>query len=204
MLVFNVNSYPCHNSCHKMKNFLLLFILTFFVNTFAQCPPEGSSKSARLQALDRLKNRDTAPVKLSPSVSLEHILAPGNDADRFTPDEAGTITGYVIAVKNGGKESCNCDDPKLLDTHIVIGLTAKAKPKDCMIAEITPRWRAKHPQWTTANIRKLIGKPLTLTGWLLYDSEHANASFHTAKRSARCWRATAWEIHPITNIPKLP
>src|SRR3954454_6646560 len=40
----------------------------------------------------------------------------------------------------------------------------------------------------------------TVTGWLLYDAEHENQSAHTAPSNPSDWRATAWEVHPITDI----
>jgi hypothetical protein len=35
---------------------------------------------------------------------------------------------------------------------------------------------------------------------MLFDVEHQNASENTAPGRERNWRATAWEIHPITSI----
>ena len=37
-------------------------------------------------------------------------------------------------------------------------------------------------------------------GWLLYDTHHAAESENNAPGHPDNWRATAWEIHPITNF----
>jgi hypothetical protein len=39
-----------------------------------------------------------------------------------------------------------------------------------------------------------------LEGWLLFDREHAGESENTAPGRAANWRATAWELHPVTKI----
>ena len=39
-----------------------------------------------------------------------------------------------------------------------------------------------------------------LEGWLFYDAEHAKESAHTFKQGSDLWRATAWEIHPVTRV----
>jgi hypothetical protein len=43
-----------------------------------------------------------------------------------------------------------------------------------------------------------------VTGWLLFDAEHANAAANTAPGRPRDWRATAWEVHPITSLEVVP
>ena len=188
---------------YSVKLFLLFFSVVCFAQApknFQNCPPEGDNPSAKLQQLDRLKNRADAPAKIDKKITLSAILAKGSDADHWDPSEGAAVTGYVIEVKNGAKESCNCHNAKLLDTHIVLGLTPDAVAAQCMVVEVTPRWRSVHPEWSTANLKKMIGKRVTISGWLLFDAEHANASANTAKKGAKCWRATAWEIHPICAI----
>ncbi len=90
------------------------------------------------------------------------------------------------------------------DTHIslVLDPTRHGLP---VIVEVTPRWRAmmaaQHVDWSTTALRKqLLGRWARVTGWLLFDYEHANAATNTAPGRPRNWRATAWEIHPITAL----
>jgi hypothetical protein len=35
---------------------------------------------------------------------------------------------------------------------------------------------------------------------MTFDSQHANAAENTNPGGANNWRATAWEIHPVTDI----
>jgi hypothetical protein len=35
-------------------------------------------------------------------------------------------------------------------------------------------------------------------GWLMFDEEHRDESEHSNPGQAGNWRATAWEIHPVT------
>jgi hypothetical protein len=78
-----------------------------------------------------------------------------------------------------------------------------------VIVEVTPRWRAmmaaRGVDWSTRTLRRgYLGRWVRVTGWLLFDAEHANAAENTEPGRARNWRATAWEIHPITSIEVVP
>lgn len=162
----------------------------------APCPPEGDNPNPKLQALDRLKNRTTAATNISPAITLEKILAPGNDSTRWNETDSATITGYVVEVKLGGLESCNCHSKINRDWHIVIGATAKGLPNNCMIVEITPNFPLPG-----LNPKSLLGKKIQVTGHLLYDTEHWAQSDNTAKKGEKLiWRKTAWELHPVTKI----
>lgn len=175
------------------------------------CGPTGDSKEQYVQALDQLKNRVAPPNIISQSITLEEMLQPGDDRIRFRPDEGATITGYVADVLPGGMESCNCHAANLLnrDTHIILVAAQKdaKKRRRHVIVEVTPRVRKFHPGWTTDRLRvALKGKRVTFTGWMFFDEEHAQNSFNTAPRGSvkgntgSVWRATAWEIHPVTDI----
>ena len=74
-----------------------------------------------------------------------------------------------------------------------------------VIVEVTPRWRAimteQGADWSTRALRdRLLGRWIKVTGWMLFDAEHQNESENTAPGRERNWRATAWEVHPITSI----
>lgn len=176
----------------------------------AQCPPQGDARFSPVRALNILKLRMDAPTSsdINPRVTLAAMLKPGNDRDRWRDSEGATITGYVANVKVGGVESVNCHthDPRYRDTHIELTLTPMNDEESRhVIVEVTPQWREKMAargiDWTTKTLRKtLLGRWITVTGWLLFDAEHANAAENTAKPGAHIWRATAWEIHPITEI----
>src|ERR1700691_2364081 len=90
--------------------------------SFGGCPLAGQTTNPALMALNRLKNRTTAPLgtQVNPNISLESVLAPGNDVGRWNASQGAIITGYVVAVKSGGAETVNCKatDPAHTDTHI--------------------------------------------------------------------------------------
>jgi hypothetical protein len=170
----------------------------------------GDARSEAVQALDALKNRFTAPARIDPAVTLDAILAPGDDRDRWSRHMGASVEGYVAEVYVGGVETANCHarDARHRDAHIVIAASpdASAEPQT-MIVEVTPRWRAmmarRGVDWSTRTLQNTICHHwVRVTGWLLFDFEHASRSRNTATRPG-VWRATAWEIHPITSIELL-
>ena len=74
------------------------------------CPMEGDAQSSGVQALNRLKNRYTAPNsdQINPAMTLAAIAAPGNDIGRWKVRDGATITSYAVDVKPGGVETVNC------------------------------------------------------------------------------------------------
>ena len=157
-----------------------------------------------------LKNRTTVPkpADLDSAVTLAALTAPGNDRGRFNTRKAVTITGYVADVKIGGVESVNCHARDAIDRDTHIELTLEPDNADeakHVIAEVMPRWRALLDQqgqnWSTSMLRqKLLGRWVEVTGWLLYDEEHEAEAANTHRGKATVWRATVWEVHPITAL----
>jgi hypothetical protein len=182
----------------------------FFFYPSTTCPLQGSARSYDLQELNRLKNRTNLPAAddIDTNITLETILSPGYDRDRFSSAKAAEVTGYVYKVKSGEKETCNCDseDPDNWDTHIELVLDEHhLKARSRIIIEITPRMRqmmaAKGIDWSTETLKStLTGRWVKVEGWLLFDFEHERQSENTNPAGKRNWRATAWEIHPITSI----
>jgi hypothetical protein len=180
----------------------------------AACPIEGDAKNAQVRVLNPLKRRMTTPAAsdMDDQVTLAAMTAPGDDTSRFDTKRGATIEGYVADVKVGGVESVNCHthDPQYRDTHIELTLDPMhdAEIKH-VIVEVTPQWREQMAKngvdWSTKTLRtKLLGRWIKVTGWLLFDEEHANAAENTNPGGAKNWRATVWEIHPITDLQVLP
>jgi hypothetical protein len=180
------------------------------LSAFHGCPMEGDARSQAVRALNRLKNRYTAPIpdQIDPKITLAAILAPGYDTGRWKVKEGATITGYVYDVKPGGVETVNCHarDWADRDTHIELVLDPmQSGETQRVIVEVTPRWRAimaaRGVDWSTRTLRDhLLGRWVKVTGWMLFDVEHKDQAENTAPGWPRNWRATAWEIHPITAI----
>ena len=177
---------------------------------FNGCGIEGDAHALGVRALDRLKNRYTqpGPEQIDSRITLAAILAPGNDISRWKVKEGAEIVGYVRDVKHGGIESTNCRarDDADRDTHIELVLDPMHSDSSArMIVEVTPRWRymmrERGADWSTRALRdQFLGRWVKVHGWMLFDAEHQRESENTAPERTGNWRATAWEIHPVTSI----
>ncbi len=196
------------------------------MDIYRDCGLQGDARSEKVKILDELKNRYTFPDSndFDRSITIQTILAPGEDRNRFNDHKAVDITGYVYDVKVGGVETCNCHErnPQYRDTHIELvvpqndisegeflyGDKAKYEEKKCVIVEVTPRMREimakKGIDWSTDNLRNTIkGHVVRVKGWLLFDEEHITQAENTDPDNPKDWRATCWEIHPVTSIEVL-
>lgn len=181
------------------------------------CPPEGQTQLASLEALNRLKNRSVGPP---PSVvvgtALEDLVTPdadGDDRDRWKPDKAIEIVGYVYDVKKGGVETCNCGATAEADrdTHIeIIADPSESDVSERFIVEVTPTWRrfiqaTQGADWSTSALKtSILHKWVKVRGWMLFDSQHPQNAVNTNPNGTNLWRATCWEIHPITALEVVP
>ena len=94
------------------------------------------------------------------------------------------------------------------DTHIEIVLSAKDAYDEqrMIVVEVTPRSRARAAargeDWSTAALRRqFLGRTVEVTGWLMFDAEHGDASVNTARQGvSHLLRASGWELHPVMEI----
>jgi hypothetical protein len=186
-------------------------------STFNGCPAPGDAKQTLALSINPLKNRFVSPTTrdIDGNVTLDKILAPGDDTTRWDAQRGATIEGWIVYVKKGGVETCNCHskDPQFMDTHIGLALTPDENRENHeMIIEVTPRFRAIMAEhgvdWSTDTLASdqspgIVGKHVRITGWLLFDGEHSNMAENTAPGHPGNWRASAWEIHPVTAIEVL-
>lgn len=135
------------------------------------------------------------------------------------------VVGYLYDIKVEGKESSNCqldDDAQdeNVDFHIFIGFDAgiaeklrngtaltpaerKQVTQESMIVEMTPHYRdTNHPEWTAQSVKDQKGQQVRVYGQLMVDNEHFVSGQDCAKapRTANCWRASVWELHPVTDF----
>ncbi|MGH9175130.1 MAG: hypothetical protein ACRD1H_12275 [Vicinamibacterales bacterium] len=162
---------------------------------------------ANKRALNVLKNRTSIPAEsdFDDRVTLENVLQPGDDTTRWSSTRAAEVTGYVIVVKQAGIESANRFSFTRRDLHIEIALHRDAPPRERVILEVTPPMRdwakTRGIDWSAETLqRTLVGRRCRFAGWLLFDTEHVDDSENTNPGGERNWRATAWEIHPVTMI----
>jgi hypothetical protein len=174
------------------------------------CGLVGTATSTKGKTLNKLKNRYDPPATsdIDEDATLERILAPGDDVDRFDESKAAKIVGFVVDAKVGGRaETCNCEATQEIDcdTHIELALSENAPKNQRVVVEVTPRLRAtKGDTWKTSELRShehgIKGRWVEVTGWLMFDTMHVNQAENTLPGGDHNWRATCWEIHPITNF----
>ncbi len=170
-------------------------------------PPQGCTLAPGAWAFNRLKNRAALPraADFDGRVTLAALLQPGNEQARWAETRAAVIEGYVITVYEANAEAANCYSFTQRDTHIELARTSEAPPRERVILEVTPRlraWAARQGwDWSTPTLaHELVGHWCRFEGWLLYDSRHVNEVENTAPGRAGNWRATAWELHPVTRL----
>ena len=188
--------------------------------------PQGRI-SKQTKSLNVQKNRDekaTNPKVLTVQ-TIRDRQPPANNG--FAPKEQVEIIGFVAGLDDGGdKESCNCGRDDLRDLHINV-VAAPEEVGDLtryVVVEITPRWQktfglndSDYKAMKETVRLKLAGKWVRFRGWILYDIIHRKESKSTAAPTTpTCtghfpepitpciWRATPWEVHPVTSFQILP
>ena len=175
---------------------------------FAQnCPSAGIALTTRARNLHYLKNRTVLPqaADFDSRVTLDALLQPGNDRDRWSTNRAARIQGEVIDVAYAGAEATNCFNPYRRDIHILVAKHKGVGKNEQVVVEVTPNFadwaRQQGIDWSEQTLQaQLVGHWCEFEGWLYFDLGHAEESENTAPNNPENWRATAWEIHPLTKI----
>ena len=183
----------------------ILFFAFFVFTSSAQnpCPKSGSAKTTKQKELNVAKNKSVTTSKTPSFIALDSLVSDTkqDDKDWFTSGDYITTEGFLINAIEEGPESCNCGEAdagdKTGDVHMYLGLTKSAKPKDCLIIEITPAFKKKNPDYEKY---LTVKKKIRVTGFLLYDYIHRKDALMTCKKCKKVWRNNSWEIHPITKI----
>jgi hypothetical protein len=171
------------------------------------CPSSGIGLTSGQRHIHRLKNRTSFPQTsdFDSRVTLASLLQPGDDTNRWSTDRAARIQGQVIDVAYAGSEAANCFSPSRRDIHILIATRAGAPKSEQVVLEVTPKlsdWATQQGMdWSEEALRaQLIGHWCEFEGWLFFDVGHAEESENISPGRPSNWRATAWEVHPITKI----
>ena len=171
--------------------------------------PEGSGGDP---LLNREKNRNTLPQTVSDLSPTDIIQIPfleladaGRHKRQYWSDAATSyvnqaeqrgirLTGYLVHAKESGPESCNGYSDSLRDYHIWVSDQPTDDKSQGVIVEMTPRFKAIHPEWRLHMIERLADEHarVRVTGWLMWDEEHPDEVGKS--------RATQWEVHPVTNF----
>lgn len=171
------------------------------------CPNAGIALTSRARELHRLKNRTAMPqaADFDARVTLDEMLRPGDDTNRWSTNRAARVQGLVIDVAYARPEATNCFSPCRRDLHILIAQRKEARKNEQVVLEVTPNlreWAARQGiDWSEETLRsQLVGHWCEFEGWLYFDVGHAEESENIAAHNPQNWRATAWEIHPVTKI----
>jgi hypothetical protein len=215
---------------YVMKKMCLFLLLVFVISTSyapppdkdytsilingVACGPHGDAKTTgREYQSNVFKNRFDFPKanEIDGSIDLGKIEKAKEGENGFSPQKAVNVEGYVYDVKVGGTETCNCHagDPLLKDTHIELIVDPdKDGQEKRVIVEVTPRIRQMMEEqgidWSTENLKKTMKHQyVRIQGWLFYDVSHDKENFADDPDDnvgRKNWRATSWEVHPVTAI----
>jgi hypothetical protein len=181
--------------------------ITLWLVLACNCPSAGIALTTRAASLHRLKNRTVFPqaVDFDSRVTLAALLQPGDDRDRWSNDRAARLQGYVIDVAYARPEATNCFSLWGRDIHIVVATHKDAAKHEQVVVEVTPRLRAwaasQGIDWSEETLHaQLVGHWCEFEGWLYLDVGHTEEAENTSPGNPENWRATGWEIHPITKI----
>jgi len=175
---------------------------------FQGCPAEGDGGDRQL---NRLKNRlDSAEYEITPFSSVLALTWPRGTTKRSRAEwsEVDAVTvaaneglpvaveGYFVAARQEGPEATNCHgaDATFRDWHLWLAATPGKDRRRSVVVETTPAVRARHPEWTLTDMRRLIRDSsfVRVSGWLMLDEDHPEQLGKT--------RGTLWEIHPVMRI----
>ena len=182
-------------------------LLLVWVVLAMNCPSAGVAITATARELHRLKNRTALPqaADFDTGVTLDALLQRGDDRNRWSTNRAARVQGLVIDVAYAGAEAANCFNPCRRDIHILIANRKEPTKSEQVVVEVTPNFRdwaaAQGIDWSEKTLQaQLVGRWCEFEGWLYFDAGHAEESENIAPGNAENWRATAWEVHPITKI----
>ena len=186
---------------------LVACLLAVWLVLARNCPSVGIALTSKARDLHRLKNRTSLPqpADFDSRITLDALLQRGDDRTRWSTDRAARIQGEVIDVAYAGTEATNCFHPSRRDIHIDIATRKGVAKNERVVLEVTPplrEWaRQRGMDWSAETLHaQLVGRWCEFEGWLYFDVGHAEESENTAPNKPENWRATAWEVHPITKI----
>ncbi len=190
------------------------------------CGIQGSARSATTRAQNRAKNNLCAtgtpiPVTMADLRNLQNAVGkagiPFGSPSRLPPDrtllegliESGggrigegslvQFVGFVLEAHFSERqrgESVNCSVPgdDSNDIHFTLAEAPGAGLCDGFVAEMIPHFRPA--SWTAGNLTALHGRPVRVTGHLLFDASHRPCR-DGRQVGSNPLRASLWEIHPV-------
>jgi hypothetical protein len=164
---------------------------------------------AQRRYLLEVKNRTEVPSQYQPLTYQEFLALPPLHADytasdwdvvRAQSDRAVSLEGYIAEVRqihdglNYGRWPWNGDlHVHLRDKPQPRCFTAEGRGTQ-IVTEVTPSFQPPKTAWSLEALRGLCERQVRvrISGWLLHDFQHLDG--------IGIWRASAWEIHPVTKF----
>jgi hypothetical protein len=155
---------------------LLASILILWLILAINCPSAGIALTPRARNLHRLKNRTSLPqaTDFDPRITLDALLQPGDDTNRWSNTRGARIQGEVIDVAYARPEATNCFNPCRRDIHILVATRKGAAKTEHVVVEVTPNLSIGSSAETLHN--QVVGHWCEFEGWLYFDSGHAEES----------------------------
>lgn len=180
---------------------LLTMIIVVWLILTLNCPSAGIAFTTRARELHRLKNRTSLPTiaDFDSAITLDALLQPGDDTNRWSNNRAARIQGEVIDVAYARPEATNCFSPCRRDIHILVAARKGAPKTEQVVVEVTPNFQEGSCS-KEALPKQLLGHWCEFEGWMYFDLGHAEESENVSPGKPDNWRATAWEIHPVTKF----
>jgi hypothetical protein len=190
-----------------LAGIVIVVLLQIWLALALTCPSAGIALTRRARDLHRLKNRTALPqaADFDSRATLDTLLQHGDDTNRWSSNHAARIQGFVIDVAYARPEATNCFSPCRRDIHILVANRKDALKNEQIVVEVTPNlgnWAASQGiDWSEKTLQaQLVGHWCEFEGWLYFDVGHAQESENTTPGDPGNWRATAWELHPVTKI----
>jgi hypothetical protein len=155
------------------------------------------------------KNREEVPSHYESLTFTEFLALPPIPAHYTEQDwtivrqeslRAVSLEGYIAEVRRIHDGPMYGDWPWEGDFHVHLRdrpqsqCTPPGPRNNQIVTEVTPHFQPPRTGWSEAALRDLCDRQVRvrISGWLLHDYEHADGVSR--------WRATPWEIHPVTRI----
>ena len=155
------------------------------------------------------KNRTEVPREYTPMPFAEFLALPALPDDygsaewdlaRLYTGQAVSLEGYIAEVRRV-KDGWNYGRP-MEEGDIHVHLREQPQPHcfpgsgrgEQLVTEVTPHFQPPVTGWSEEALLRLCEQQarVRVSGWLLHDYAHLDGIGR--------WRASAWEIHPVTKI----
>ncbi len=122
---------------------VIAFLLMLWLVLARNCPSVGFALTSRARSLHRLKNRTAFPKEsdFDLRITLDKLLQPGDDTNRWSSDRAAKIQGQVIDVAYAHSEAANCFSLRRARGH------AKSKRLGCQTRNRLVRTKSTSISW---------------------------------------------------------